>query len=489
MQSETRTSTEALVDVPADAIRHHLGPFLDPNSVIHLSQTCTNFHKMFLTNDFYARNVWKTLCFHRWKCVKFDDLDIQGDGDLSDTRATSNRWLQEFKRRHNIDREVLVKLNELNSMDNFTSDPQCQRICMELLEHRMDIMDLLQTSKNSITWREPKTPEKIERGIIRYDICEKFTNMLDTAEGSETASVPLEYGAILIAQFNCTDLYDMHRQRSLENFTDQNSTTISMECYIEKELNGFAQALLERLKRRDDKEHTLGINGRSCRPGNGDSRQSESYPMHLVFEEMKHFFRPLPDQNDDENTEDVDDSESKFEDFAHVDTSRKFVGNRLDYYSVENSMINEIIKKRKGIPITLAIIYSAIVRRAVGVEMDPMGLPGHFMLSTTVINQETGQDQLVFIDAFDGGKISSLPQVQQMITHSYNISWSPRYIEPVKKVDVWKRILRNLLNCHDIKRFQKEINIVLLVLGFREGFISPQGVIKMKSKILWCLLV
>ncbi|GFR45781.1 hypothetical protein Agub_g7235, partial [Astrephomene gubernaculifera] len=56
-----------------------------------------------------------------------------------------------------------------------------------------------------------------------------------------------------------------------------------------------------------------------------------------------------------------------------------FRGNEEDYYDASNSCINLVLERRKGIPITLALVYSEVARR-VGLPMRGVNLPGHFML-------------------------------------------------------------------------------------------------------------
>src|SRR5207302_9271498 len=55
----------------------------------------------------------------------------------------------------------------------------------------------------------------------------------------------------------------------------------------------------------------------------------------------------------------------------------QFKGNRQEYYDPRNSFLNEVLDRRVGIPITLAVIYLAGGDRA-GVPLRGVGVPGHF---------------------------------------------------------------------------------------------------------------
>ena len=470
--NNTDPFTESLMEIPPDAIRY-LGSFLDCTSVLGLSSACQYYHGMFQGNHLFAKKVWKMLCIHRWACVDFDESaidtstsirshendDIEGrtssaSASASASTNTLNPWLQEYRRRHQIDHDAWIKLNQVNNAAMDSNDRRT--IGAQLIIHRMDIMDLLHSTinANTIDWFDDMVPALIKTGLIRYDVCERFQNLQEN-----DVSMPLEHGAMLIARFYCTNLFQV---------PDRNGRThMSMESYVERELDGLAQALLNRLKLRmpDQQEGKRNKNGHERSQdgktnGNGNSNILNLYPMHLILEEMKHFFLPVSEARDRESSEHNDDSDELFNNSDPVDTSQPFSGNTTAYYSSANSMIHKILKHRKGIPITLAIIYQAIVRRATGIEMDPMGLPGHFMLSTTV------NEELVFVDAFDGGHVTSLRQVQTMIATNYDVPWEERFLTPIPKKEVWKRMLYNLLNCQDPPDEKKNAIMALMALGF-----------------------
>ena len=75
-----------------------------------------------------------------------------------------------------------------------------------------------------------------------------------------------------------------------------------------------------------------------------------------------------------------------------------FRGNTDDYYNPCNSFLNEVIKKRRGIPITLSVIYLEISKR-INFPMVGVGMPGHFLLRPDF------EDVEFFVDAFHKGEI------------------------------------------------------------------------------------
>jgi regulator of sirC expression with transglutaminase-like and TPR domain len=74
-----------------------------------------------------------------------------------------------------------------------------------------------------------------------------------------------------------------------------------------------------------------------------------------------------------------------------------FRGNKKDYYDPRNSYFNQVLERRKGIPITLAAVLMALGRR-VGVEVAGVGLPGHFIVKCV------GEAQEILVDPFHGGR-------------------------------------------------------------------------------------
>ncbi len=56
-----------------------------------------------------------------------------------------------------------------------------------------------------------------------------------------------------------------------------------------------------------------------------------------------------------------------------------FSGNRDRYDDPRNSFLNEVLERRTGIPIALAVVYLEVARRA-GLRVAGINFPGHFLL-------------------------------------------------------------------------------------------------------------
>lgn len=85
----------------------------------------------------------------------------------------------------------------------------------------------------------------------------------------------------------------------------------------------------------------------------------------------------------------------------HVFTVLSFKGNEQAYYDPRNSLLDEVIGRRLGIPITLALVYCELARRA-GVRARGISFPGHFLVRLDAAGDE--KDPLV-VDPFYGGQV------------------------------------------------------------------------------------
>ena len=106
-----------------------------------------------------------------------------------------------------------------------------------------------------------------------------------------------------------------------------------------------------------------------------------------------------------------------------------FRGNHEHYTDPLNSLIDQVLARKKGIPITLSIVYLLIAHR-LGLSLEPVGLPGHFVIGCYV------EDTPFFIDAFEQGAFRS--------AHDLFASLREKHIEP-KVTDLAPTPVREVL--------------------------------------------
>ena len=73
-----------------------------------------------------------------------------------------------------------------------------------------------------------------------------------------------------------------------------------------------------------------------------------------------------------------------------------YTGEDRVYYDADNSFLHRVLERRRGIPITLCVMTLEVGRRA-GVPLEPIGMPGHFLLR----EPESG----LYLDPFHGGEV------------------------------------------------------------------------------------
>jgi regulator of sirC expression with transglutaminase-like and TPR domain len=116
-----------------------------------------------------------------------------------------------------------------------------------------------------------------------------------------------------------------------------------------------------------------------------------------------------------------------------------FRGNRADYYDPNNSFLNQVIENKIGIPITLSVLYMEVAAR-VGLAVDGVGFPGHFMV------QVQADDNEIVIDPFNAGDVKSAEDLAAMLKQMYgdNATLRSEYLAPVSKRQILQRMLANL---------------------------------------------
>ena len=115
-----------------------------------------------------------------------------------------------------------------------------------------------------------------------------------------------------------------------------------------------------------------------------------------------------------------------------------FHGNSGDYFDPRNSFLNQVIERKAGIPITLAVVLMEIGRRT-GIDIHGVSFPGHFLV------RMEGPRGPTFIDPFDG-RILTREDLRALFTRATGDSKDPdaRLLEPASKRQILVRILNNL---------------------------------------------
>ena len=140
-----------------------------------------------------------------------------------------------------------------------------------------------------------------------------------------------------------------------------------------------------------------------------------------------------------------------------------FTGNQENYYDPRNSLLSYVLDARRGIPITLALVYMELGRRA-GLHVEGVGLPGHFIVRARATTDARG----VLIDPFNGRIVSEADCQQQLDTlYDGQVPLTPAHLRPARPREILARLLRNLkaiyAQAHHYRRALAVVERILLV--------------------------
>ncbi|HVF87355.1 MAG TPA: transglutaminase-like domain-containing protein [Pyrinomonadaceae bacterium] len=116
-----------------------------------------------------------------------------------------------------------------------------------------------------------------------------------------------------------------------------------------------------------------------------------------------------------------------------------FAGNQQNYYDPRNSLLNQVLERRTGIPITLSIVYCEVGRRA-GLKAEGVGFPGHFMVR---VGEEL--DGGVLVDPFNRDVLDE-EDCQERLDNMYGgqVPLTAEHLRPATSREIIIRLLRNL---------------------------------------------
>ncbi len=116
-------------------------------------------------------------------------------------------------------------------------------------------------------------------------------------------------------------------------------------------------------------------------------------------------------------------------------------GDTQSYYDPRNGYLHEVIDRKLGIPITLAIVFLHVATK-IGLSASGVGLPGHYLVKVQFELNE------VYVDPFHEGATLTIPEIgellrqlsggSQQLVSEHLRAWSGR--------DTLQRVLANLVN-------------------------------------------
>lgn len=145
-----------------------------------------------------------------------------------------------------------------------------------------------------------------------------------------------------------------------------------------------------------------------------------------------------------------------------------FHGEDEDYYDPRSALVNALIDRHAGLPITLSVLYLEISRR-LGVDAAGVSLPGRFLVKFS------GAFGEIVIDPFDGGRVLSTIELQKILDGMYGggVKLREHHLRSFSRREILARELAHLkaayLARHDLARAAASVDR-LLILDERDTY-------------------
>jgi regulator of sirC expression with transglutaminase-like and TPR domain len=121
-----------------------------------------------------------------------------------------------------------------------------------------------------------------------------------------------------------------------------------------------------------------------------------------------------------------------------------FAGNREQFDDPRNSCLNEVMDRKKGIPITMAVIYIEVARRA-GIRAEGVNFPGHFLVRCLEDLQTDDPPEGLIVDPFHSGAILDEAAVRKLLEpHMSEAAFDPSLLARATRRQILVRMLLNL---------------------------------------------
>lgn len=119
-----------------------------------------------------------------------------------------------------------------------------------------------------------------------------------------------------------------------------------------------------------------------------------------------------------------------------------FRGDKSNYYDPLNSLLDAVLDRRLGIPISLSVLTIEVGRR-LGLHLSGISMPGHFLVGSAA---EFGRIPDLFMDPFHGGAIFDIEGCRQLFVQivGRQAEFEPRFVAAVHPLAILDRSLSNL---------------------------------------------
>jgi regulator of sirC expression with transglutaminase-like and TPR domain len=129
---------------------------------------------------------------------------------------------------------------------------------------------------------------------------------------------------------------------------------------------------------------------------------------------------------------------------AHVHGELRFAGNQDAYHDPRNSLVSDVLSRRLGIPITLALVLVEMGRRA-GMNVHGVGFPGHFLAKV----ERDGSE--ILVDPFAGTILGRAMLERLALRTTGAARVAPEQLVAASREAIVVRMLRNLKHAYELR--------------------------------------
>jgi regulator of sirC expression with transglutaminase-like and TPR domain len=158
-----------------------------------------------------------------------------------------------------------------------------------------------------------------------------------------------------------------------------------------------------------------------------------------------------------------------------------FCGNRDQYDDPRNSFLNEVLNRRTGIPISLAVVYMEVARRA-GLRVSGVNFPGHFLLRAPAADRVGPRrtEDVLIVDPFHGGALLSETDCRELLRHHVGdaAAFDRSLLQPATRHQIVVRMLVNLKRLYvRMRSFPQARFISDLLLA-----VDPSAIVELRDR-------
>lgn len=151
----------------------------------------------------------------------------------------------------------------------------------------------------------------------------------------------------------------------------------------------------------------------------------------------------------------------------------RFAGNELNFEDPRNSFLNEVLERRTGVPITLALLYIEVARRA-GLHVVGINFPGRFLVRCPSRRGIVYADDLI-IDTFDRGALLSEDGCRELLRRHAgdDAVFESHLLAHATKPQILARMLLNLKRIYvSMRSFPQARDVTELLLAVNPSAIN-----------------